>query len=59
MRAVSSSVPASGDWPDTAFWYSLSLSNLMTDNYDLAVIVEDLATGMIVRREATFTVLDR
>ncbi len=57
-HSVSSSIDATGSWPDTAFWYELSLKNLEEDNYDLTITVEDLASGQKVTRTATFTVME-
>lgn len=57
-RTVSSEVLATGDVPDTAYWFDLSLENLPQDNYVLVVTVKDVRSKAVVRKEAAFTVLE-
>jgi GWxTD domain-containing protein len=58
LRAVSSEVLATGDVPDTAYWFDLSLENLPQDNYVLVVTVKDVRSKEVVRKETAFTVLE-
>jgi GWxTD domain-containing protein len=56
--AVSTSVVAYGDTPDTAYWMILSLESLIEDNYDLTITVRDHASEQVATKSATFTVLE-
>jgi GWxTD domain-containing protein len=55
--AVSSKVVAVGDAPNTQHWYSVLLSNLKTDVYDLLIIIKDANSKQEVSRTASFTVM--
>ncbi len=57
--AVSSSIIAYGDVPDTAYWMALSLENLEQGNYRLTITVRDHGTDGTVQESATFTVMRR
>ena len=57
--AVSSSIIAYGDVPDTAYWMALSLENLEQGNYRLTIAVRDHVTDATVQESATFTVMKR
>jgi GWxTD domain-containing protein len=57
--AVSSSIIAYGDTPDTAYWTALSLENLEQGNYELTITLWDHVTDATVEGTATFTVVRR
>ncbi|MFH1502670.1 MAG: GWxTD domain-containing protein [Candidatus Eisenbacteria bacterium] len=57
-HAVSSSILATGDVPDTAHWFAISLDDLAVDNYDLEITVKDVRSQLEVTRTAAFTVMD-
>ena len=55
--SISTRVIGTGPVPDTAYWFSLELSTLEQDNYDLAITVKDVRSGREVTKTAAFTVL--
>jgi hypothetical protein len=57
-HSISTRVIGTGPVPDTAYWYSLGLSNLAEDNYNLTVTVKDVRSGEEVERSTAFTVLE-
>jgi len=57
-HSVSSRVVGTGDVPDTAYWFGLSLKDLAEDNYDLTVTVKDVRSKAEVRKTVAFTVLE-
>jgi GWxTD domain-containing protein len=57
-RSTSTLVTVPGEAPDTAYWYRLSVANLVPDIYDLKVRVTDLANGSWTERSASFTVTE-
>jgi hypothetical protein len=56
-HSVSSRLIGSGDSPDTAYWYAISLAALPEDNYDLTVTVTDVRSRKEATRSAAFTVI--
>ena len=56
--SISTRVIGTGPVPDTAYWFSLALSTLKEDNYDLRVTVKDVRAGTEVSRTTAFTVLE-
>jgi hypothetical protein len=56
--SISTRVIGSGPLPDTAYWFSIALSTLEEDNYDLKVTVKDVRSGAELSRMAAFTVLE-
>jgi len=57
-HSVSSRIVETGDVPDTAFWFGLSLEDLAEDNYDLTLTVKDVRSGKDVTKSVAFTVLE-
>jgi hypothetical protein len=56
--SISTRVIGTGPVPDTAYWFSLELSTLEQDNYDLKLTVKDVRSGQEVSKTAAFTVLE-
>jgi len=56
--SISTRVIGTGPVPDTAYWFSLALSTLEQDNYDLKLTVKDVRSGQEVTKTAAFTVLE-
>ncbi len=56
--SISTRVIGTGPVPDTAFWFSLALSTLEQDNYDLRITVKDVRSKREVTKTAAFTVLE-
>ena len=56
--SISTRVIGTGPVPDTAYWFSVALSNLREDNYDLKVTVKDVRSNAEVTRTTAFTVLE-
>ncbi|MCK5596893.1 MAG: GWxTD domain-containing protein [Candidatus Eisenbacteria sp.] len=56
--SISTRVIGAGPVPDTAYWFSIALSTLEQDNYDLKITVKDVRSGQIVTKMAAFTVLE-
>ena len=56
--SVSTRVIGTGPLPDTAYWFSVALSTLEQDNYDLTITVKDVRSGEEVSKVAAFTVLE-
>ena len=56
--SISTRVIGTGPLPDTAYWFSLALSTLEQDNYDLKLTVKDVRSGQEVTKTAAFTVLE-
>lgn len=56
--SISTRVIGTGPVPDTAYWFSLALSTLEQDNYDLKVTVKDVRSRQEVTKMAAFTVLE-
>jgi hypothetical protein len=58
-HSIASRIAATGEAPDTPYWFELSATNLVPDSYDLTVTVVDATSGTEVSQTATFTVLER
>ncbi|MCK4510494.1 hypothetical protein KAW64_02095, partial [bacterium] len=56
--SISTRVIGTGPAPDTAYWFSLALSTLEQDNYDLKLTVKDVRSKQEVTKTAAFTVLE-
>ncbi len=56
--SISTRVIGTGPVPDTAYWFSLDVSTLKQDNYDLKLTVKDVRLGVEVTKTAAFTVLE-
>jgi GWxTD domain-containing protein len=56
--SISTRVIGTGPLPDTAYWFSMALSTLEQDNYDLKVTVKDVRSGTEVSKLTAFTVLE-
>jgi len=56
--SISTRVIGTGPVPDTAYWFSLGLSTLEQDNYDLKLTVKDVRSKREVTKTAAFTVLE-
>ncbi len=56
--SISTRIIGTGPLPDTAFWFSLELSTLEQDNYDLKITVKDVRSKREVTKTAAFTVLE-
>lgn len=57
-RATSSEILGTGDVPDSAYWFAVSLENLPQDNYEIVVLVKDVRSKVTVSGTAPFTVLE-
>lgn len=56
--SISTRVIGTGPVPDTSYWFSLALSTLEQDNYDLRITVKDVRAGTEVSKTTAFTVLE-
>jgi len=56
--SISTRVIGAGPLPDTAYWFSLALSTLEQDNYDLKLTVKDVRSRQEVTKTTAFTVLE-